>query len=338
MFDFSRNAARYFAAAAATLFLISCGGSDDTPAPPPFGATTLVIGSSLSDNGNQCQARPAECLPTPPAYNQLDSNGPLWVNTVAARYGATVNPSLKGGTNFAYADARTGVVPSFGTTTPPPAIAPSLVEQTETMLARNGYNINPQNLVIVEATGAFSNSTQAALALVLANPTSAATIGNNTVTASLTDVVGILNRLYAAGARNILLLNSGDMSKSVAARALAQSPATAPLVVLLAQMSAGFNSNLATQVNNVKAVSPGLNIYLVDVFSWQNEIAANPAAFGIANVIQPCLIPATATTPQILCSTDPAVQNTYFFWDTGSHPTYGTGQLLAQRAIATIGR
>ena len=36
MRDFSRNAARYFAAAAATLFLISCGGSDETPAPPPF--------------------------------------------------------------------------------------------------------------------------------------------------------------------------------------------------------------------------------------------------------------------------------------------------------------
>jgi outer membrane lipase/esterase len=334
MFDVSRNAARYFAAAAATLFLISCGGSDDTPAPPPFGATTLVIGSSLSDNGNQCQAKPSECLPTPPAYNQLDSNGPLWVNTVAARYGAAVNPSLKGGTNFAYSDARTGVVPSFGTTAPPAPVAPSLVEQTESLLARNGYTINPQNLVIVEASGAFSNSTQAALALVLANPASAATIANATVTASLTDVVFILQRLYAAGARNILLLNSGNMSTTPSARFLNN-----PLVTgLLAQMSAAFNSNLATQVNNLKAVSPGLNIYLVDVFTWQNEIAANPAAFGMANVTQPCLIPATATTPQVLCSTDPAVQNTYFWWDASSHPTYGTGQLLAQRALATIGR
>jgi outer membrane lipase/esterase len=332
MFDFSRNAARYFAAIAATLFLISCGGSNDTPAPPPFGATTLVIGSSLSDNGNQCQARPSECLPTPPAYNQLDSNGPLWVTTVAARYGATVIPSLKGGTDFAYADARTGVVPSSGTITPPPAIAPSLVDQTETLLSRNGYNINPQNLVIVEAGGAYANTVSAALAMVLANPASASTIATATVTASVTDVVGILTRLYAAGARNILLLNSPNLSTTPLAIGLNN-----PLVTgLLAQMAGGFNSNLATQVNNLRFVSPGLNIYLVDLFALQNQVAASPAAYGFANVTQPCFVQATATTPQILCSTDPAVQNTFFFWDL-QHPTYATGQLLAQRAIEAIG-
>jgi len=333
MFDFSRNAARYFAAAAATLFLISCGGSDDTPAPPPFGATTLVIGSSLSDNGNQCQARPAECLPTPPAYNQLDSNGPLWVNTVAARYGATVNPSLKGGTNFAYADARTGVVPNDGTTAPSAAIAPSLVQQTESLLTSRGYVINPQNLVIVEAGGAFANNAEAALGLVLANPANATTIVTNTVTAAITDVIGVLNRLYAAGARNILLVNSPNLG-AIPAATLSGSPLVPPL---LTQMAGGFNANLATQVNNIKAVSPGLSVYLVDAFALQSQVQANPAAFGFANATLPCFVQATATTQQILCSTDPAVQNTFFFWDT-KHPTYATGQLTAQRAIAAIGR
>jgi outer membrane lipase/esterase len=333
MFDFSRNAARYFAAAAATLFLISCGGSDDTPAPPPFGSTTLILGSSLSDTGNQCQAKPSECLPTPPAYQQLDSNGPIWVTTVAARYGASAVNSLRGGTNFAYADARTGTVPSFGTTAPTPPIAPSLLEQTETMLARNGFNINPQFLVILEAGGAFSNNAEAALGLVLANPASATTIVGNTVTAALTDVVGILNRLYAAGARNVVLVNSPNLG-AIPASTLSGNPL---ITTLLTQMAGGFNANLATQVNNVKAVSPGLNVYLVDAFVLQSQVQANPAAFGFANATQPCFVQATATTPQILCSTDPAVQNTFFFWDT-KHPTYATGQLVAQRAIAAIGR
>jgi outer membrane lipase/esterase len=333
MFDFSRNAARYLAAIAATLFLISCGGSDDTPAPPPFGQTTLVLGSSLSDNGNQCQARPSECLPTPPAYNQLDSNGPLWINTVAARYGATVNPSLKGGTNFAYADARTGVVPNDGTTAPSPAIAPSLVQQTETMLASRGFVINPQNLVVLEAGGAFSNNAEAALGLVLANPANATTIVTNTVTAAITDVIGILNRLYAAGARNVLVMNAPNLGAIPAATLIGN-----PLVpTLLTQMAGGFNANLATQLNNVKAVSPGLSVYVLDAFTLQNQVQASPATYGFANVTMPCFVQATATTPQILCSTDPAVQNTFAFWDT-KHPTYATGQLLAQGAITAIGR
>lgn len=328
-----RRAASALIALASSIILVACGGSDDPPPPPPFGATTYVIGSSLSDNGNQCQARPSECLPTPPAYNQLDSNGPLWVTTVAARYGAAVNPSLTGGTNFAYADARTGVVPNDGTNAPPPAIAPSLVQQSETMLSRIGFNINPQNLVIVDAGGAFGNTSLAALELVTANPANATSIVTATVTASVTDVVGILTRFYAAGARHIVLLNSPNLGATPGA--IAQNN---PLVTtLLTQMSGGFNANIATQVNNLRAASPGLNIYLIDAFALQSEVAANPSAFGFANVTQPCFVQATATMPQILCSTDPAVQNTFFFWDL-QHPTYATGQLVAQRTIQAIGR
>jgi len=332
MSDFSRNAARYFAAIAATLFLISCGGSsNETPAPPPFGATTYVVGASLSDMGNQCTARPQECTPTPPAYMQLDSNGPLWVTTVAAKYGAAVNPSLKGGSNFAYADARTGVVPNDGTTAPPAPIAPSMAQQTDMMLSRIGYTVIPQNLVIVDAS-AFGNNVVAALALVQANPANAALIATATVTGAVTDVVGILNRFYAAGARNILVVNSPDVGKTPALQALNN-----PLIAGLAtQMSAGFNSNLATQINNVRGVSPGLGIYSLDLYALQTQVQASPAAFGFANATLPCFVAATANMPQILCSTDPAVQNTFFFWDP-FHPTYAAGQLAAQRAIVAIG-
>ena len=332
MFDFSRKLARGLAAVAATLILISCGGSDDTPAPPPFGQTTYVVGASLSDMGNQCTARPSECTPTPPSYQQLDSNGPLWVATVAARYGATVNASLKGGTNFAYADARTGVVPNDGATAPPAAIAPSMVQQTDTMLTRTGFLINPQNLVIVDASS-FANNVSAALALVQASPANASTIATATVTAAVTDVVGILNRLYASGARNILVVNSPDVGKTPAVQSFNN-----PLIAGLAtQMSGGFNSNLATQINNVRAVSPGLSVFSLDLFMLQTQVQASPAAYGFANATLPCFVAATATTPQILCSTDPAVQNAFFFWDP-FHPTYAAGQLAAQRAITAIGR
>lgn len=334
MFDFTRNAARWLTAAAASLLLISCGGSDD-PETPAFGQTTYVIGSSLSDNGNQCAARPAECLPTPPAYQQLDSNGPLWVTKVAAKYGASVVSSLKGGTNFAYADARTGVVPNDGANAPSPAIAPSLVQQTDTMLSRIGFAIHPQNLVLLDAGGAFSNSTDAAMGLVAANLPNAQTIATNTVAAAIGDVFAVLSKLTAAGARHIVVLNSPNLSKTP--RAVAAAQALPPLATLLVGMSAGFNQNLAGAINAVKASTPGVNIYLIDAFTLQNQVQANPTQFGFQNASQPCFLPATATTPQVLCSTDPAVQNTYFFWD-DLHPTTATHQLLADSALAAIGR
>lgn len=338
MFESTRHAVRLLAASAVALLLVSCGGSEnDTPAPPPFGQTTYVVGSSLSDNGNQCAARPSECLPTPPAYQQLDSNGPLWVTTVAARYGASAIPSLQGGTNFAYADARTGVVPNDGANPPPPAIAPSLVEQTDSLLARVGYGFSPQNLVLVDAGGAFANTTAAAMALIAANLPNAQVIATNTVTASVTDVAGILNRLAAAGARHVVVLNSPNLSTTPAAVATAQALNNPLVTTLLLNMAAGFNQNLATFIGGLKAATPGLNIYLIDAFTVQNQVQANPSAFGFQFADRPCFLQATATTPQFLCSTDPNVQNTYFFWD-AQHPTTATHQLIAQTAIQAIGR
>jgi len=338
MFDMTRHAARLLAASAAALLLASCGGSsNDTPAPPPFGQTTYVIGSSLSDNGNQCTARPSECLPTPPAFQQLDSNGSLWVTTVAAKYGAAVVPSLKGGTNFAYADARTGVVPSDGANAPSPAIAPSLVQQTEAVLARAGYAINPQNLVIVDAGGAFANNSSAALDLVVRNLPNAQAIATNTVIAAVTDVTGVLIRLSAAGARNIVVLNSPNLSTTPLAVATAQALNSPLVTTLLVTMAGGFNQNLTAQINGLKSITPGLNVYVIDAFTLQNQVQANPSAFGFQFADRPCFLQATATTPQFLCSTDINVQNLYFFWDL-QHPTTATHQLIAKAAIDAIGR
>lgn len=337
MFDSFRSTARWYAAAAATLLLISCGGDNDTPEAPPFGQTTYVIGSSLSDNGNQCVARPSECLPTPPAYQQLDSNGPLWVTAVAARYGASVTPSLKGGTNFAYADARTGVVPSDGANAPSPAIAPSLVQQTESVLARAGYAFSPQNLVIVDAGGAFANSTAAAMELAVKNLPNAQAIATNTVVAAVTDVTGVLIRLSAAGARNIVVLNSPNLSTTPRAVATAQALNNPLVTTLLVNMAGGFNQSLAAQINGLKSTTPGLNVYVIDAFTLLNQVQANPSAFGFQFGDRPCFLPATATRPQVLCSTDINVQNLYVFWD-DQHPTTATHQLLAKRAIDAVGR
>jgi outer membrane lipase/esterase len=327
MFEFSRNAARYLAAVAATLFLISCGGSDDPPPPPPFGSTTYVVGASLSDTGNACIAVPASCPPSPPYAPGVYSNGTLWVTTVAARYGAAVTPSLRGGNNFAYAGARTGVVPGA-----PPVTTPNMVQQVDTMLSRAGFTLIPQNLVIVDAS-TFGNNINAALTLAGANPSQAQQIVTNTITAGVTDIVGIINRLYAAGARNILFMNVPDIGKTP----LVQSTGNATIIGTATTMSAQFNGAMAQQINNVRAVSPGLAISTLDLFGLLAQVQANPAAFGFGNATAPCFVPPTASTPASLCSPNAAQQNTYVFWDP-FHPTAGTGAVMAQYGITAIGR
>jgi phospholipase/lecithinase/hemolysin len=329
MVDIRRYAARFFAVAAATLLLASCGGSsNETPAPPPFGQTTWVIGASLSDNGNTCIQTPTSCPPAPPYATGVFSNGTLWVTTVAARYGAQVTPSLRGGNNFAYAGATTGVVPG----NPATATVPNMVQQTEQLLQRAGFTVNPQNLVVVDAS-TFGNNVNVALTLAAANPSQSTQIVTNTITQAVTDVVGIVNRFYAAGARNILLVNSPNIGRTP----LLQGSGNATAIATSTTMAAQFNGALAQQANNIRAVSPGLNLYLYDVFTLQNQVQANPGAFGFGNATLPCFVPPQGANPPSLCSPNAAQQNTFFFWDP-FHPTAGAGALVANQVIALIGR
>ncbi len=123
-----------------------------------------------------------------------------------------------------------------------------------------------------------ATTSQAALALVLANPANATSIVTATVTAAVTDVVGILTRLYAAGARNIVLLNSPNLGATPCGDCAEQSAGDRRC---LTQMAGGFNANLATQVNNFRAISPGLNIFLIDAFALQSQVAAKSCGVRI---------------------------------------------------------
>ena len=253
------------------------------------------------------------------------SNGTLWVTTVAARYGAAATPSRLGGNNFAYAGARTGTVP--GVTTPQGV--PNMVQQLESLLARSGFIVIPQNLVIVDGS-TFGNNINDALNLALANPANATAIVTATITQGVTDIVGIFNRLYAAGARNILFVNVPDVGKTP----LLQSTGNATAIATATTMSAQYNGAIAQQIPNVRAVSPGLVISTLDLFGLLTQVQANPAAFGFANATMPCFVP---VAPPTLCSPNAATQNTYVFWDP-FHPTAGTGAVMATYAINAIGR
>lgn len=319
MFDSFRSTARWLAAIAASLLLISCGGSStDTPEAPPFGKTTVVFGASVSDTGNACALSAASCPPAPPYATGRASNGPLWIETVVARYGAAATPSLLGGFNYSYAGATTGAVPGTSVTNRPP----SMVAQMDQYLARVNYQVSPQTLVILDGI-TVGNNIADALTQVLGGNANAPTA---VLTAAVTDIAGMVTRLYAAGARTIVVLNSVNIGKTPRITALNNPVATAGAT----QMSQQFNGALAQQFAALRASSPGLNLLLVDSYAFEAAIQAAPAANGFTNVTAPCF--ATTPAPSVCATPD-----TYYYWDT-FHPTFATGQRLAQEVIRVIGR
>ena len=312
-----RNALRLSAAAALALLLAACGGSD-TPAAPPLFAKTYVFGASVSDTGNACALSAASCPPAPPYATGRASNGPLWIETVVARYGAAATPSLLGGFNYSYAGATTGAVPGTSVTNRPP----SMVAQMDQYLARVNYQVSPQTLVILDGI-TVGNNIADALTQVLGGNANAPTA---VLTAAVTDIAGMVTRLYAAGARTIVVLNSVNIGKTPRITALNNPVATAGAT----QMSQQFNGALAQQFAALRASSPGLNLLLVDSYAFEAAIQAAPAANGFTNVTAPCF--ATTPAPSVCATPD-----TYYYWDT-FHPTFATGQRLAQEVIRVIGR
>jgi outer membrane lipase/esterase len=189
MLDFRRRTARYMAAIAAAIFLVSCGGDNDTPAALPLFSTTVVVGASGTDIGNRCGvAANSLCFPAPPyAGHSTASNGPLFVQTVAARYGMTLTASSAGGFNYAIGGATTGVIPTDTT----PQTINNMQIQLEQLLQRVGFQVNPQFLVVVDGS-TFGNNIRRVLEMVSANPALAATLPTATVTQAATDIFNVV--------------------------------------------------------------------------------------------------------------------------------------------------
>jgi len=309
-----RGRLRSLTGAAAACLLAACSDKATAPATPALFSTAYVFGASLDDTGNACNLSAASCPPAPYATGRA-SNGPLWVELVATRYNATVTPSRTGGTNYAYAGARTG--PIAGTT----QNVPNMVQQVDAFLAAPNTGARAQALFVIDAA-TVGNDINDALVQSFTNPQAGTTI----ITAAVANTVSMINRLYTGGARNILVVNSTDIGRTPQVRALG-----AAAIAGATALSTQFNVALAAQLPAIRTASTGLNLYLFDLGALTTEVFANPATFSFTNVTNPCVV--TTSVPPTVCSTPDA----FFYWD-GFHPTASTGRLVSQRAIAVLGR
>lgn len=279
----------------------------------------FVFGDSLSDTGNNAAvldsiygpgvARTATPISSPTFIPELPyasnrySNGPVWVEGLAAGLGLSAQPSLLGGTNFAFGGARSGPLGS-----PFPY---SLLDQTQFFLGATGGSAPSTALYVISGGG---NDARDAFALAAGggDPTSL-------IVAYASDIGSIITDLEAAGAHDILLLNVPDIGMTPAIQAFG------PSAVALASWVAGAMNTALTSM--LGTLSPAMTdgVRLLDTFGLVDDIVLHPAAYELDDVTSAC-----AASQACIDSPD-----TTFFWD-GIHPTTAGHAILAQAALRTV--
>ena len=275
-------------------------------------SNVYIFGDSLSDAGNNALVLPPGAVtPVPISGNDFVpdfpyasthyTNDKIWAQTFAQALGLQANPSLAGGTDFAFGGARTSG----------PSPVPTLVQQTASFLATNP-NIPADGLYVVEGGG---NNARDALMDIAANPQNLVQTIKNTAEGYAEDVSGIVQSLEKAGARDIVVWDVPDLGK--APSILSQGAQASFLGTVMA-----LSMNVALDV----AIKKDPNVTLFDTFGLVDDIATHPGKFGLTNVTDAC----AAAVPITNC--DPSK---FFFWD-GIHPTSAGHEIFSEAMLQLV--
>jgi phospholipase/lecithinase/hemolysin len=139
--------------------------------------------------------------------------------------------------------------------------------------------------------------------------------------AAAQNIGGYVSELAAAGARHFLVPNLPDLSlnpfisgESAATQAEARG------------FSIVFNTELATQLNNIDSNFPAADIFRFDTYSFFNNVVSDPAAYGFVNPQDECL-----NSVFIPCGNPDA----HLYWD-DFHPTTRAHGILASEFAAAV--
>jgi outer membrane lipase/esterase len=270
----------------------------------------IVFGDSLSDTGNVARLT-GGFIPPPPYYEGRFTNGPNYIDYMAAALSHDAVPYLAGGDNFAFGGARTSLRqqdPSF-----------SVLGQVALYQA-SGRAADPHALYVVFAG---SNNLVDVVPQVASQPNGSA-IGTQAVQRTIGDIAQSLNTLKGMGARHVLVPNAPNLG--LVPQVMNQGPQTSAVATALSQ---SFNFTLETVLNGETA----LDIKRLDTFSLLNKVAADPASFGFSNATSPCYSGNVTSFYQSssVCSSP----NLFLYWD-GLHPTTAGHALLANAAINAV--
>ncbi len=246
----------------------------------PF-SSLFVFGDSLSDTGNLIGTGSVRPFPFAGPYDGgRFSNGPLWVEHLAAGLGLTgqAAPVIFGGNNYAFAGALTGGIPAA-----PADPIPGVLAQAVGLWGAGGLGAphaaaDPNALYVVVAGG---NDMRAARSAFGSNSV-ADHMGRQAAAGdAINNLVSTLGYLASLGAKNILVSTLPDLGFTPEAALLGLQAASSDATNL-------FNAlipNLIFAGTNLF----GLHMNLLDMAGLTNSIHTNPGSFGITDISDPCV-------------------------------------------------
>ena len=232
-----------------------------------------VFGDSLSDTGNLSNISggyyPTQGSSQPYAGGRY-SDGPVWVETLAAQLGLAADAVAftAGGKNFAFAGARTGL----GNTPPDVLLQVAGIWGGGSPVPTPG-SADPNALYVVVGGGNDMRDARSAPGGDHASRLAAAE-------AAVGNLQSAVLYLAASGAKNILISNLPDLGYTP----------EAILLGLQAQSSDATNAfnGMVGSLLGIEGFFAGLDIDLLDMAGTAAQVRANPGAFGVTNVGLPC--------------------------------------------------
>lgn len=278
----------------------------------PFAYSELIVlGNSLSDVGNVFIANEGQ-TPVYPYYDGRFSNGPNYTDHLAETFALLNDPYFDSGTNFAWGGARTSGEPISGlqqlglylelAETDPPD------KNTLFVVFLGGNNL--RDIIIAAGAAAEAGS----------DPTPVVQAG---IGQAMEDMVVILGGLVQAGATNIAVPNVPNLGRAPAIT-LYQGGILVPLATAATQ---GYNAALEQLL---QSFDPMANIMRVDVYDLFEELAADPGAYGLTNVTDPCFFEIPSGGWMMCPNPDE-----YLFWDL-LHPTTVGHMLLSDTVFDAV--
>ncbi|MCX7424362.1 MAG: SGNH/GDSL hydrolase family protein [Planctomycetia bacterium] len=256
----------------------------------------VVFGDSLSDTGNTYSLTEG-LYPAFPYFEGRSSNGPVWVEHLAADLGLPApifSLSPDGGTDCAYGGAETG----SGFTYYFILAIPNLGTQIETYLDDVGEAAADDLFVVWGGGNDFLD-------------------GQSDISVPVASLANHVNTLAAAGAEEFLVPNLPPLGQTPRYHGTVSEKA-------MDNLSIAFNAELAAELDTL-ATTLAVTIHRLDVFAMFQRVLADPAAFGFTNV-----------TDQALNDGSPVPNpEAYLFWD-DIHPTAAGHAWLGELATLAV--
>ena len=274
----------------------------------------VVFGDSLSDSGNA-----ASLQPLPPGSSFTTNPDPVWSEIVAETFGASGMNDLAGGSNYAFAGA------CLNPATPCTVPSTPVTEQITKYFFKSGETADPNALYVI-----WGGANDVADSL-LNDPANAAP---HTLAAARVNVEQI-GRLHTAGARNVVVFNLPDISKS-------------PYAVNLGQVAQGALTQLVTAYN--EGLYAGIReneegIVPINIHALFDEIVDDHETYGFTDSTgTACGEPDAASAVSVTCGPqgsgypvtyEDGANQQYLFADR-SHPSGAMHATIASMVTSTL--